>query len=84
MLMIPRPWRFVKGKVQKPPPAHGPGLAFCRNLWYAVCQDAVHIELEKAAGHITPRGGDYMRITFHVGQFTVTIIVKSRNRHSGK
>jgi len=25
-----------------------------------------------------------MRITFHVGQFTVTIIVKSRNRHSGK
>ncbi len=45
---------------------------------------AVHIELEKAAGHTTPKGGDYMRITFHVGQFTVTIVVKSRNRHSGK
>jgi len=25
-----------------------------------------------------------MRITLHIGAFTVTIIVKSRNRHSGK
>ena len=25
-----------------------------------------------------------MRITFHIGRFTVTIIVKCRNRHSDK
>jgi len=25
-----------------------------------------------------------MRITLHIGRFTVTIIVKSRNRHSAK
>ena len=31
------------------------------------------------------KGGGYMRITFHIGDFTVTIIVKKReNRHSGK
>ena len=45
---------------------------------------AAHIELEQAAGHTTPKGGDYMRITLHIGRYTVTIIVKSRNRHSGK
>ncbi len=33
---------------------------------------------------MTPKGGDTMRITLHIGQFTVTIIVKSRNRHSHK
>jgi len=25
-----------------------------------------------------------LRITLHIGRFTVTIIVKSRNRHSAK
>ena len=31
------------------------------------------------------KGGGHMRITFHIGDFTVTIIVKKReNRHSGK
>ena len=29
-------------------------------------------------------GGETMRITFHIGDVTVTIIVKSRNRHSAK
>ncbi len=33
---------------------------------------------------MTPKGGDCMRLTFHIGQYTVTIIVKSRNRHSRK
>ena len=32
----------------------------------------------------SPRGGETMRITFHIRDFTVTIIVKSRNRHSAK
>ena len=31
-----------------------------------------------------PKGGEAMRITLHIGAFTVTIIVKSRNRHSAK
>ena len=31
-----------------------------------------------------PKGGETMRITLHIGRFTVTIIVKSRNRHSAK
>ena len=31
-----------------------------------------------------PKGGETMRITLHIGSFTVTIIVKSRNRHSAK
>lgn len=31
------------------------------------------------------KGGGYMRITFHIGDFTVTIIVKKReSRHSAK
>ena len=31
------------------------------------------------------KGGGHMRITFHIGDFTVTIIVKKReNRHSAK
>lgn len=32
-----------------------------------------------------PKGGEQMRITLHIGIFTVTIIVKKReNRHSDK
>ena len=32
-----------------------------------------------------PEGGDSMRITFHIGNYTVTIIIKeSKNRHSAK
>ena len=31
-----------------------------------------------------PRGGEAVRITLHIGAFTVTIIVKSRNRHPGR
>ena len=33
----------------------------------------------------TPKGGETMRITMHIGSFTVTIIIKKRkNRHSAK
>jgi len=35
-------------------------------------------------GYTTRKGVLLMRITLHIGAFTVTIIVKSRNRHSGK
>ena len=32
-----------------------------------------------------PKGGETMRITMHIGSFTVTIIIKKRkNRHSAK
>ena len=38
-----------------------------------------------ALGHLRKGGGQPMRITFHVGIFTVTIMIKKReNRHSGK
>ena len=38
----------------------------------------------QAVGHTTRKGVLLMRITLHIGRFTVTIIVKSRNRHSAK
>ncbi len=32
-----------------------------------------------------PKGGGVMRITLHIGAFTVTIVVKKReNRHPGR
>ena len=34
--------------------------------------------------HTIPNGGGAMRITLHIGRFTVTIIVKSKDRHSAK
>ena len=34
---------------------------------------------------LLPKGGVFMRLTFHIGVFTVTVIVKKRNnRHSAK
>ena len=33
----------------------------------------------QAVGHTTRKGVRLMRITLHIGPFTVTIIVKSRN-----
>ena len=47
-------------------------------------QGYTHPTSWQAVGHMTPKGGDCMRLTFHIGQYTVTIIVKSRNRHSRK
>ncbi|MBR1389918.1 MAG: hypothetical protein IJ567_00455 [Lachnospiraceae bacterium] len=34
--------------------------------------------------NISRKGVRLMRITLHIGKFTVTIIVKSNNRHSAK
>ena len=31
-----------------------------------------------------PKGGEAVRITLHIGPYTVTIIVKRRNRHPGR
>ncbi|CUO71694.1 Uncharacterised protein [Flavonifractor plautii] len=38
----------------------------------------------QAVSHTSRKGVRPMRITLHIGRFTVTIIVKSRNRHSAK
>ena len=39
----------------------------------------------QAVGHTTRKGVRLMRITLHIGAFTVTIVVKKReNRHSAK
>ncbi len=35
----------------------------------------------QAVSRTTRKGVRHMRITFHIGSFTITIIVKSRNRH---
>ena len=44
---------------------------------------------KRAGGWLpSPRGGELMRITFHIGKYTVTIIVyerkKQASRHSAK
>jgi hypothetical protein len=38
----------------------------------------------QAAGHHLRKELMFMRITLHIGQFTVTILVKRNNRHSAK
>ena len=39
----------------------------------------------QAVGHtLFGKGWGCMRITLHIGRFTVTIIVKSKNRHPGR
>ena len=60
----------------------------------SVSNDAILITPPSAARRCTttaggwphfPRGGETMRITMHIGSFTVTIIIKKRkNRHSAK
>ena len=42
------------------------------------------LQTDKAVSHTTRKGGEAMRITLHIGAFTVTIIVKRRNRHPGR
>ena len=53
------------------------GVEKCGNLTVALQQ-------RQAVGHTTREGVLPMRITLHIGRFTVTIIVKSRNRHPGR
>ena len=54
-------------------------MLFC---WQPFMGWALHER--QAVGYTTRKGVLLMRITLHVGRFTVTIIVKSRNRHSAK
>ena len=49
---------------------------------YVIMPMALHER--QAVGHTTRKGVRRMRITLHIGRYTVTIIVKSRNRHSAK
>ena len=44
----------------------------------------VALRKRQAVGHTTRKGVSPMRITIHIGPFTVTVIVKSRNRHPGR
>ena len=47
-------------------------------------REALHIR-QAVFGLLPPKGGKGMRLTIHIGTFTVTIIVKKRkNRHSAK
>ena len=41
-------------------------------------------KIEGDFSHSLREGVRQMRITLHIGAFTVTIIVKRRNRHSAK
>ena len=45
-------------------------------------QEALHSGRRLA--NIPRKGVKLMRITLHIGKYTVTIIVKSNNRHSAK
>ena len=65
-------------------------LAYRRNFCYntkAACFTTDGKALHTTAGgwpHF-PRGGETMRITMHIGSFTVTIIIKKRkNRHPAR
>ena len=60
--------------------AFGDCLRFLPN--HDKLQQALH--KRQAVGHTTRKGVSPMRLTIHIGRFTVTIIVKSRDRHSAK
>jgi hypothetical protein len=57
-----------------------------RRLWYCLVAGLSRIRrCQTVGGWPQPsKGGEVMRITFHLWRFTVTILVKSRNRHSHK
>jgi len=66
-----------------------PGCKNRRNMVFFLCRfmrRALHIR--QAVGLYPPKGGEIMRFTFtfYVGRKTITlsIIVKSKNRHSAK
>ena len=46
------------------------------------CGQALHER--QAVGYTTRKGVRLMRITLHIGAFTVTIIVKRRNSHPAR
>ena len=60
------------------------GLTVHHTYGTLVCARVSYIAGRFRLGHL-PKGGDSMRITFHIGNYTVTIIIKeSKNRHSAK
>ena len=63
-------------------------LAVCRNPCYCVVGTSAEVPgrctKRQAVSYTIPKGGGAMRITLHIGRFTVTIIVKSKDRHSAK
>ena len=60
--------------------SHAALTEYMQNL--VKCGQALHER--QAVSYTTRKGVLLMRITLHIGRFTVTIIVKSRNRHSAK
>ena len=69
-----------KGKWKIP---QGKGIVFCRIL----CYGKRKVPKGGAVGHILRKEVGQMRITFHVKDFTVTIVIKRRksgNRHPGR
>lgn len=61
-----------------------PGVEICGILTAALRMERWALHKTAGGESRTPRGGDAMRITLHIGRFTVTIIVKSRNRRPGR
>ncbi len=45
---------------------------------------AAALHKRQAVSYTTRKGVRLMRITLHIGAYTVTIIVKRRNRHPGR
>ena len=76
------PWT---GELPRRARLRGRPLAIRRKTWYFKAGAAQTAGGWPHAPHAeTRKGGEAMRITLHIGPFTVTIIVKSRNRHSAK
>ena len=70
---------------KKPPeakPSRG-GVDKIERICYNTLQRVLHIR--QAVGHTTRKGVRLVRITLHIGAYTVTIVVRKReNRHSAK
>ena len=47
-------------------------------LYCFCCFGGKALHIRQAVGLHFPKGGEAMRITFHIGEFTITIIVKKR------
>lgn len=63
--------------------ASGGGGLLTTMRFYRILSAALHNGRRFGPHH--PKGGEAMRITLHIGPFTVTIIVKKReNRHPGR
>ena len=74
--------KFSKYPPTRSKPSRPGGLDFFVRYGTIVLRDAA----QTAGGRPHhPKGGETMRITLHIGSFTVTIMIKKReNRHSAK